>query len=91
MLRASTKFMAHSRLAKEMHDEDTEEASGIVVHSFPLTEEIAKSLEMDTKRTGLLVAYKPEPEVLAKFVDGTYTGFSMEGARVTFEEDDDGN
>ena len=39
----------------------------------------------------LFARYKPEPDVLAKFKDGTYTGFSMEGARVTFEEHDDGN
>lgn len=72
----------------DMHDgPDT----GTFWFMFPLTEEIAKALDIVTKRTGLLVAYKPEPEVLAKFADGTYTGFSMEGARVTFEEYDDGN
>ena len=65
--------------------------TGTYYFMFPLTEDIAKALEIETKRTGLLVAYKPEPEVLAKFADGTYTGFSMEGARVTFEEHDDGN
>lgn len=65
--------------------------NGTFYFMFPLTSEIAKALEIETKRTGLLVAYKPEPDVLAKFNDGTYTGFSMEGARVTFEEYDDGN
>lgn len=53
---------------------------------FPLTTEIAKSLEIETTRTGLLVGYKPEADVLAKFKDGTYTGFSIEGARVDYEE-----
>lgn len=71
----------------DMHEGDD---TGTFYFMFPLTEEIAKSLEIETKRTGLLVAYKPEPDVLAKFQDGTYTGFSMEGARVTFEEDDNG-
>lgn len=65
--------------------------TGTFYFMFPLTTEIAKALEIETKRTGLLVAYKPEPDVLAKFNDGTYTGFSMEGARVTFEEEDDGS
>ena len=72
----------------DMHAGDD---TGTYYFMFPLTEDIAKALEIETKRTGLLVAYKPEPEVLAKFADGTYTGFSMEGARVTFEEHDDGN
>ncbi len=67
------------------------EDTGTYNFMFPMTEDIAKALEIETKRTGLLVAYKPEAEVLAKFADGTYTGFSMEGARVTFEEHDDGN
>lgn len=72
----------------DMHAGDD---TGTFYFMFPLTTEIAKALEIDTPRTGLLVAYKPEPDILAKFQDGTYTGFSMEGARVTFEEDDDGN
>ena len=50
-----------------------------------LETEIAKSLGITTERTGLLLAYRPAPEVLAKFKDGTYTGFSIEGARVQHE------
>lgn len=53
---------------------------------FPMTTEIAKALDIVTKRTGLLVGYKPTPEVLAKFKNGTYTGFSIEGERVAHEE-----
>jgi hypothetical protein len=53
---------------------------------FPLTTDIAKTLGIETKRTGLICAYKPTPEVLAKFKDGTYTGFSIEGARIATEE-----
>lgn len=60
--------------------------SGSYYFMFPLTTEIAKALDIEAKRTGLLVAYKPEPEVLAKFRDGTYTGFSIEGARITYQE-----
>jgi hypothetical protein len=41
---------------------------------------------VETRTTGLMVAYKPPPEVLAKFVDGTYKGFSIEGRRITVEE-----
>lgn len=60
--------------------------SGHYVFLFPMTTEIAKSLDITTKRTGLLVGYKPEADVLAKFKNGTFTGFSIEGARVDFEE-----
>lgn len=62
--------------------------SGVYYDLFPLTAEIAKSLDITTKRTGLLCIYKPEPEVLAKFKDGTFTGFSIEGGRVETEEEE---
>lgn len=76
MLKAATSFMLHSRKSKEMHRGP---ANGTVVFCFPLTTEIAKALEIKTKRTGLVIAMKPSPEVLAKFKDGTYTGFSVGG------------
>lgn len=62
--------------------------SGIYYDLFPLTAEIAKALEITTKRTGLLCIYKPEADVLAKFKNGTFTGFSIEGARVEFAEEE---
>lgn len=62
--------------------------TGVYYDLFPMTEEIAKSLDIVVKRTGMLCVYKPEPDVLAKFKDGTYTGFSIEGARVQYEEID---
>ena len=77
MLKAATDFMENSRIAKEMH---TGEQKGSVVFAFPLTAEIAKSLDITTKQTGLLIAMKPEPSMLAKFQDGTYKGFSIGGA-----------
>jgi hypothetical protein len=57
-----------------------------VVFGFPLTEEIAKSLAIESRAHGLLIAMRPSPDVLAKFKDGTYTGFSIGGARITDEE-----
>jgi hypothetical protein len=77
MLKAATDFMEHSRIAKEMHAGDQQ---GSVIYAFPLTTDIAKSLGIVTKQTGLLIAMKPSAEVLAKFQDGTYTGFSIGGA-----------
>lgn len=88
MFKGAADFAETARVGNEMHDgPDT----GTYVFLFPLTTEIAKALDIETKRTGLLVAYKPEPDVLAKFKDGTYKGFSMEGSRVKHEEHEDGN
>lgn len=56
---------------------------------FPVTEEIAKALDWQVKKTGLVVGYHPaDDDVLAKFKNGTLTGFSIEGARVEYEEVD---
>lgn len=76
MLKATTEFMENSRLAKDMH----RGKAGSVVFAFPLTKDIAKSLDIVTSKTGLLIAMKPTPEVLGKFADGTYTGFSIGGS-----------
>lgn len=78
MLKASTDFMLNSRVGNEMHDgPDT----GTYVFAWPLTEEIAKAMGIQSAQTGLMIAYKPTPEVLKKFEDGTYRGFSIEGSR----------
>ena len=83
MLKAATDFMASSRAAKEMHRGD---AVGQVLYAFPLTEEIAKSLDIITPRTGLLIGMRPGPEAVAKFKDGTYKGFSIGGSYITNED-----
>jgi hypothetical protein len=77
MLKAADDFMRHSRVAKEMHRGDQ---TGDVVFAFPLTTEIAKALDIQTKRTGLLIGMRPGETALAKFRDGTYTGFSIGGS-----------
>lgn len=69
----------------EMHDGPD---SGTYPFMFPLTEDIAKALGVDAPKLGLLVGYRPEAEVLKKFQDGTYTGFSMTGGRVAYEEEE---
>jgi hypothetical protein len=54
---------------------------------FPVTEEMAKALDWQVKKTGLVVGYHPgDPDVLAKFKNGTLTGFSIEGERVDYTE-----
>lgn len=54
-------------------------AKGEHVFIFPMTTDIAAALEITTKRTGMLIAYHPPADVLAKFVSGELTGFSIEG------------
>lgn len=76
MLKAASSFMETARPGNEMHSGPDR---GQHVFAFPLTTEIAKALGIKTKTTGLLVAYKPPSDVLEKFKDGTYTGFSIEG------------
>ncbi len=80
MLNGSFDFAKNSRVAKEMH---TGGQIGDITFMFPLTSDIAKSLNIVTKYTGLLIAMKPDsPEVLRKFRDGEYTGFSIGGNAV---------
>jgi hypothetical protein len=85
MLKAATDFMLHSRATDDMHDEV---ARGVTVHSMPMTQDIAEAFEMTTKREGWMIAVDPgDDEILQKFRDGTYTGFSIGGvaARVPME------
>lgn len=80
MLKSATDYMERDRTALSEH---TGGRSGTVVFAFPLSEDIAKSLEIETKKTGMLIGMKPNnKEDLQKFRDGTYTGFSI-GARIS--------
>jgi hypothetical protein len=84
MLKAAADFMQNSRAGNEMHAGDEK---GTYVFAMPWTTEIAKAFGVaNPKITGLMVCYKPPKEVLAKFADGTYKGFSIEGGRVAVEE-----
>lgn len=78
MLEASADFMEHSRAAKAMHEG---EPVGSVVFAWPMTSEIAQAFGLQTDRTGLMVAVRPDPETRKRFEDGTFTGFSIGGTR----------
>jgi len=92
MLKASSDFMEHSRAGADMHPRDSmntfqqEMACGTIVFAFPMTTDIAKSLDIQTAKTGLLIAMKAPPDVLAKFKSGEYSGFSIGGTRLKDEE-----
>jgi hypothetical protein len=84
MLSAAKDFAKTARTAKEMH---TGDSIGCNLFLFPLTTDIAKALGLTAEKTGLLVGMSPDdPGVLAKFADGTYTGFSIGGERIEVED-----
>lgn len=64
------------RASKDMHEgEDVQQ----VVQMLPVTEELAKALEWDIPKTGLVIGLKPTAEVLAMYKSGKRTGFSIGG------------
>lgn len=88
MLEGSTDFMKSDRTVKDMH---TGEPIGTAVFAFPMTQDIADALDIQVKKTGLLIAMAPDAEVLEKFATGERTGFSIGGkAAYRDEEIDDG-
>jgi len=83
MLEAGAEFMENSRAAKAMHAGPNR---GSILFAFPMTEEIAKAYGINTGgKFGLMVAARFDADVLSKFDDGTYTGFSI-GGTCTREE-----
>lgn len=85
MLEGVTEFMKSQRVATEDHERDEDEQpvqKGIVVHSFPLTEDIAASLGIETEKTGWLVAMQPTTEVFKRFESGELKQFSIGGGAI---------
>lgn len=92
MLKASLDFAQNSNQAWDVHGfgEYGEERVGGYPFLFPLTGEIAKSLGIETNRTGLLVGFKPEKDaILQKYKSGEYTGFSIGGDEISVTEVND--
>ena len=83
MTKAATEFMQTARVGNEMHEGPDK---GTYVFAFPLTTDIAKAMGIQTEKTGLMVAYKPPADMLAKFKSGELRGFSIEGSRGHFTE-----
>jgi hypothetical protein len=78
MLEAATEFMLSERTAKVMHEGGTQ---GKVAFAWPMTAEVAKAFGVETGKTGLMIAVKAEPTMLAKFDSGELKGFSIGGSR----------
>lgn len=79
MLKAVTKFAKGARMAKEMH---VGGGRGTVLFLLPLTAEIAKSLDIECPRTGLIIGMAPDGDMLEKFRSGELQGFSIGGRRI---------
>jgi hypothetical protein len=83
MLDSVSDFMGSARVAKDMH---TGEQIGMIVHSMPLTDEIAKAFGIQTEKTGWMVAFKPDSAAdLHAFRTGARKGFSI-GGLCSYEE-----
>jgi hypothetical protein len=86
MLRAATEFMESKRTMKIMHGG---KKVGTVVFAWPMTPEIAQAMGVKGNRTGLMIAVKPDnPNVLERFRNSQYTGFSIGGNRLIDEDAD---
>ena len=76
MLRASVDFMTDWRYAYDSHVYGV----GTVIFAWPLTSDIASAIEIETKKTGLLVGVKVDnSDIIRRFKEGIYTGFSIGG------------
>ena len=87
LVRAVNKFMEHVRVGKQMHNGDQ---IGVVVHSWPCTDEINKSVGLEADREGWLVAFKVyDEEVWSKVKSGELAAFSIGGRAVKGEYNGD--
>lgn len=94
MLKASIEFAQQQSTAlakaasKDMHEGDDIQS---VVQMIAVTEELAKALNWDIQKTGLVIALKPTPEVLQLYKNDPAsapdfrTGFSIGGTGVLTE------
>lgn len=85
MVKATSDFMVSDRVSNDSH---TTSDIGVVVHSFPLSKEIANSMGIFSNISGWMVGVKPTADILAKFVSGEYTGFSIEGSGTLKDEEE---
>jgi hypothetical protein len=83
LVKAVNKFMEEVRIGKTMHAGDQ---IGVVVHSWPMTDEICKSCGIQSEREGWLVAFKVyDDNVWADVKSGKLAAFSI-GGRATKED-----
>lgn len=77
LLKTTTDFMIEERVGKTNHAGDQ---THMIVHSFPMTYELAKALGIETNDEGWLVGcYVSDPETLEKVISGDLPCFSIGG------------
>ncbi|HEV8077035.1 MAG TPA: XkdF-like putative serine protease domain-containing protein, partial [Marinobacter sp.] len=77
MEKMADRFMRSARAAKAMHDGDD---VGEVIHSFPLTQELAKAFGIETDREGWITGtYIKSDAEWDKVLKGEYRGLSIGG------------
>ena len=64
------------------------EPMGRMIFSFPLTDDVKKSLGIVCEKSGWLVGVECSADVISKFDDGDLTGFSIGGRLHEFTEDE---
>lgn len=81
---AMVDFMEGARTHKVMHQG---EAAGEFSGWLPIVESTKAALGIECDWTGIAVCFRPSEEIMAKYVDGTYTGFSIGGLCAYDEEE----
>jgi len=77
MEKMANDFMEDVRMAKAMHDGD---GIGEVIHSLPLTAELAKALGIESDLEGWIIGMKiHDDDAWSKIKSGEYAGFSIGG------------
>ena len=77
MEKMADRFMLSARTAKAMHDG---QGVGEVIHSLPLTKELAAALEISADREGWIIGMKIHDDATWQmFKDGTLRAFSIGG------------
>lgn len=80
LVRATTEFMEDVRKAQEMHDASGKQI-GVVVHSFPLTFELAKAFGINCDKEGWMVGVKVySDKVWKRIKNGELVAFSIGGS-----------
>lgn len=76
MMEAAVNFMDGRNYFYENHIYGV----GKVIFAWPMTSELAEAMDIMVKKTGLLVGVKPDHyDIIDKFREGIYTGFSIGG------------
>ncbi len=83
MLASTAAYMSGDRIAKEGH---RGEAIGQVIFGFPLTQDIAKAMDITSRRSGFIIGMRPRSDILEKFRSGDLNDFSMGGGAAELED-----